>query len=132
RPAEVLDLLLQARVVGTKRRAHVLRVGAIGARGEPDQVDEEDRNDLPLFCSTRCLFGERGAARPAEPRAVRVLLAALRARGHAQSLRRSYSGAKPRVSWGYRRLHGRGPRGAGPARPDRSARTRGRTPRRPA
>ena len=49
RAAEVLDLMLQARVVRAQSRAYVLGIGAIGARREADEIDEQNRNDLAFF-----------------------------------------------------------------------------------
>jgi hypothetical protein len=74
RAAVPLDLLLHALVVRPKRRAHVLRVSAIGAVREAHEVDEEDRDDLALLSGPRRL-GERGPAGETEARAIRVLLA---------------------------------------------------------
>lgn len=52
------------------------------------RVDEEDGDDL-AFLAWRCvLFGERGAAHPAQAEAVRVLLAAARADRHRPILGR--------------------------------------------
>ena len=56
RPAEPLDLLLHARVVRTQARADILGIGLLGRRGEADEVDEEDGDDLALFgCPTVAL-----------------------------------------------------------------------------
>src|SRR5207237_1003709 len=55
--AEPLDLVAHARVVRLERRVDVLRVGGIGFGGEPDEVDEDDREE-----GSR----ERGQARRAE------------------------------------------------------------------
>ena len=124
--AEPLDLLLHARVVGTEARADVLGIGAVGARGEADEVDEQHRDDLSLLRLAR-VRPQRGAARPAEPRPPGVVLATRRDMRHARSLRRHGYGAKPDRPAGSS-VRGRGPRSAGPARPDRGARARGRTP----
>ena len=76
-----------ARVVRRQQRAHVLGVEPLGARREADEVGEEDGDDLALL--PRRLGGlESGAAGEAEPRAFRVLLAAVRTGGHAGSLGR--------------------------------------------
>ena len=74
-PAEALDVGLHALVVRTQCRADVLRVGAVGAIGEADQVDEENGDDLALL-ARRGLGNERVAAGEAEARSLRILLAA--------------------------------------------------------
>ena len=92
RPAEPLDLLLHTRVVRTQTRADILRIGLLGRRGEPDEVDEENGDDLALFgCASWC-FLEGGAARRAEARPLGVLLATVRT-PHTCSLRRHGYGA---------------------------------------
>ncbi len=48
-PAEPLDVGLHPLVVGAQRRPHVLRVGPVGAAGEPDEVDEQHGDDLALL-----------------------------------------------------------------------------------
>ena len=87
RAAVALELAAQALVVRRKHRAHVLRVEALGPRGEADQVTEEHRDDLALLARGR-RRGERRAAGVAEARVGRVLAAAGRARRHGRSLRR--------------------------------------------
>ena len=93
RPAETLDLLLHACVVRTQSRTDILWIGLLGRRGEPDQVDEEDGDDLALLRSRPRGLGDRGAARPAESRPLRVLFTALGTGRHPQSLRRREGGA---------------------------------------
>jgi len=93
RPAEALDLLLHACVVRTQARANVLRIDLFGRRGEPDEVDEENGDDLALFSRPpRCVL-EADAARRAEARPLGVLLATVRTRRHGCSLRRHGYGA---------------------------------------
>ena len=86
RAAEALDLVLDARVVRAERRADVLRIGPIGARREPDEIDEEDGDDLALLLRGR--GAERRRAGAAEAEAVGILLAAPWADEHAPRLRR--------------------------------------------
>ena len=49
--AEALDLLFQASVVRPQRRADVLGIGLLGLGREPDEVDEQDGDDLAFFGS---------------------------------------------------------------------------------
>ena len=51
--AVLLDPLLRLGVVELQRVAHVLRIGAIRARREADEVDEEDGDELPLLAAAR-------------------------------------------------------------------------------
>ena len=53
RAPEPLEVGLDALVVRTQRRANVLGVGAIRPVGEPDEVDEEHGDDLPLLPGRR-------------------------------------------------------------------------------
>jgi len=102
RAAEALDLPAQSRVVRVQKVAHVLRVGALGTRGEADEVAEEDRDDLALLHLGRRLRGQRRRTVQAEPGSLRVLLAAGRAGEHPRSLRaavrnrKAYMVAAPR------------------------------------
>ncbi len=74
--AEALELVAQAGVVRAEQRAHLLGVHLLSARGEADEVGEEDGDDL-AFLEPRLLLGrKRRGARVAEARAVGVLLAA--------------------------------------------------------
>ena len=59
---------------GESTRADVLRVELLRLRGEADEVDEDDRDGLPLLAERALLGLERPRARVAEPGAVRVLL----------------------------------------------------------
>src|SRR5205814_8397854 len=73
---------------GPQKHPHTLRVGALGASGRADKVAEEHGDNLSLLASL-CRRGfERGRARAAEAEALRVLLAAARARDHTESVRR--------------------------------------------
>ena len=88
-PSVLLDVPLRLRVVQLLRLAHVLGVGAVGAGREPDEVDEQDRDELPLRARLRRVE-PRTAAR-AEPRSGQVRGAARRAQrfalpDHASSL----------------------------------------------
>ena len=85
RAAVPLDLAGDAFVVGAERGAHVLGVRLVGAGREADEVDEEHGDDLALLAGRRRL--ERRAAGEAEARALRVLLAAVRADDHRASVR---------------------------------------------
>jgi hypothetical protein len=49
--------LLDPRVVRTQTSADVLRIGLLGGCGEPDEIDEENGDDLALFCrASWCLL----------------------------------------------------------------------------
>ena len=85
---ERLDLAPDSGVVRGQDGAHLLRVEPLGARGEPDEVDEDDRDDAALVPGQR-RGRERRAAREAEPRDLRVLLTAAAADVHARSLERA-------------------------------------------
>jgi hypothetical protein len=74
-------------VVGTQQRLDVLGVEMLGARGEPDEVDEDDADETALFSPRDGALRHRLAAREAEPRDRRVVLVAGRANGHDSSLR---------------------------------------------
>ena len=88
RSAEALDLLPHARVVSAEAAGDVLGVGAIRGLREPDEVDEQGATDLPLLAGRGRVARERTAARLAEPRSVRIRLAARRTGQHALSLGR--------------------------------------------
>jgi len=90
RAAEPAELLAHPLVVGLQRRAHVFRVGRVGARSERDQVDEEHRDGLALLAEHS--GAERCAARQAEAGPLRVLLAAARTDcTHRSSVLRRYA-----------------------------------------
>ena len=86
RSSEALELAPHVRVVRAEQCLHILRVETLRACREPDEVDEEHGDDLPLL-PRRCL---RSGRRPAE-RAVRKLPrqvpSAARASAHRPSLR---------------------------------------------
>ena len=82
-----LEVTPQGLVVPTEDGAHVLRVEPLGAGGRAHEVDEDRRDDLPLFPRAR-LGGEGRAARVAEPGVVRVLAGAPGAHEHGPSLLR--------------------------------------------
>ena len=54
---------------GREDRAHVFGIELLGARGEPDEVDEEHRDDLPLLPAPGC-----GRVRAAERAEAELLL----------------------------------------------------------
>ena len=67
--------------------ADVLRVGAVRAGGEADQVAEEDGDDLPLLeRECRRLLGKRRRAEGTEGKLAWKLLAAARTDRHQSSL----------------------------------------------
>jgi hypothetical protein len=79
---EALDLPLGASVELLERVADVLGIGSIRPGREPDHVDEQHRDELPLFPGS--LGGiERRAAGRAERRPDRRLGSAVRACRHA-------------------------------------------------
>ena len=71
-----LELGAQLRVVRRERGAHVLGVELLGERRRPDEIGEEDADDLPLFAGPGCRRLERRAAAGAEVRALVVLVTA--------------------------------------------------------
>jgi hypothetical protein len=75
-PAEALELCPQPQVIRREHRADVLGVHLLGAGREPDEVGEQHGNDLSLFFGLRLPRSERRPAGEAEPRRLRVLLAA--------------------------------------------------------
>ncbi len=79
RAAVVLDPVLRVGVVELESVAHVLRVGPVAPRSEAHQVDEQDRDELPLLTECSGRF-EPSAAATAEARLRRVRLAAAWAR----------------------------------------------------
>ena len=86
RAAVPLELTAHTRVVGGELGPHVLHVEPLGLCRRPDEVDEDDRDDLALLPSRR-LLDERGAAAGAEPRVVGVLATACLTDAHGASLR---------------------------------------------
>jgi hypothetical protein len=65
--AMVFELRAHARVVRREHAAHVLGVEALCLRREADEVDEDDRDGLPLLAAVGLRPGERRAAGVAEP-----------------------------------------------------------------
>ena len=88
-PAERFDLVADAVVVRREDGAHVLGVERLGARGEADQVDEDDRDDPPLLPRRRLAAGQRASAGQAVLGDRRVLLPACGTECHGSSLRPS-------------------------------------------
>jgi hypothetical protein len=93
RSAETLNLQFHARVVRPQARTDILGIGLLGSRGEADQVDEQDRDDLSLLRPRPRGLVDRGTAGPAESCPLRVLFTALGTCRHPQSLRRREGGA---------------------------------------
>ena len=108
--AEALDLRAHPREVGRQDRPDVLRVEALGAGREADEIREEDGDDLPLLEQALRLVGQRFRAGKAELRNRRVLLAALGqiAIGQAYGWTRKRSSFAPAAPGADR---GRSPRG---------------------
>jgi hypothetical protein len=78
-----LELASQLRVVRRQRGADVLGIELLRLRGEPDQVGEQDRDDLPLLAGlVRRRGAERRAAARAEAGILGVLAPAVRAQHH--------------------------------------------------
>ena len=76
-------------MVRADARPHVLRILPLRSGSEPDQVAEEDGDDLALLVhSGRLLLDERCRAKAAEGESVRILLAAARTCRHGSSLGR--------------------------------------------
>ena len=92
-PAEPLELGAQMRVVRREQRTHVLRVEALGASGEADEIREQDGHHLPLLATLPRRLVDRGPAEGAERELPRQLLPASRARHSVES--RPSSGARP-------------------------------------
>ena len=82
RPPEALELVAQPRVIRPEQRAHLLGIHALRARGEADEVGEEDGHDLALLEPRVLVDCKRRRAGVAETRAIRILLAAAGARKH--------------------------------------------------
>ncbi len=85
RPAEALKLLAHALVVRPEQGADILRIELLRALCEADKISEEDADNFP-FLIDRLDPRERGAARVAEARVLRILAAALRAADHSESV----------------------------------------------
>ena len=95
RAAEALDLGPDAGVVRPQDRADVLRIEPFRTSGEPDEVDEEDADDLPLFAHADGAVGERRGAGVAETGAVGIVAAAGGTEEHAQSVWRAGGRRRP-------------------------------------
>ena len=87
-PPSPLELRADAVVVGTEDGAHLLGIELLRFRREPDEVAEEDGDDLALLARRDRLGAESGPAHPAQAKALGVLLAAARARDHGERVRR--------------------------------------------
>jgi hypothetical protein len=68
-------------VIADQQVADVLGVEALGARREPDQVDEDDGDGLSLLGQRPLGDRERARARVAKPGSDRIFVAAAGARG---------------------------------------------------
>ena len=85
--SEPFELCPKAAMVAGKERADVLRIQALGSRGEADQIGEDDGNHLPLLArEAGRLARERSSAKRTEGKRLRQLLAAARAGRHLSSL----------------------------------------------
>jgi hypothetical protein len=98
--AERLELAADVVVVRREDRRDVLGVELLRPPGEADEVDEHDGDDPSLVLRGRGLGLERLPARQAEPGDVRVLLPAVRAREHGQSVDSRAVAATIPVPWG--------------------------------
>jgi hypothetical protein len=88
RAAVALEHRSEVAVIRLKKPSHLLRVHSLRARGEADEVGEQHRDDL-AFLARRCrVRGEGGSAGVTKASASRVLLTAVRAGDHWQSVRR--------------------------------------------
>ena len=98
RAAVPLELVRARRVVRGEQPPGRPPDRPLGARREPDEVDEDDRDDLALLTGQPVAVGELARARVAEPRRVGVLVTAARARNHGSSIRcpRTPSAARSR------------------------------------
>jgi hypothetical protein len=82
RAATPLELLPHVSVIGREQSADVLGIESLGLRGEPNEVDEHDRDGLAFLSEQALLRLERPRARVAETRPFRVLLTTARTRHH--------------------------------------------------
>ena len=92
RAAEPFDLPANPRVVGRQGVLDVLRIGEIEARGELDEVAEQDRDDL-AFLASPAVAVERVPAGRTVVRGLRIAMAAAPTDRHDRSLDR----AQPRT-----------------------------------
>src|SRR5205814_9386853 len=88
--AERLDLAPDAIVVRRQQRTDVFGIELLGASGEADQVDEDDRHD-PALVDRATRVRDRRSAALTEPRGERVLLPTHGAAAHASPQGRSRS-----------------------------------------
>ena len=93
----VLQLLAQQGVVGSESAAHILNVHSLAATREANQVGEQHRHDLALLTLRHLAGRQRGAAGPAEAKAVRVRLVTRGADRHQPSLRPRRKGSLRRT-----------------------------------
>jgi hypothetical protein len=77
RPAVPLELNADLGLVARQERANVLRIQALRSRGRPDEVAEEDGDDLALLAHFS-RGSQRDTAHAAQAKAIWVLLAAAR------------------------------------------------------
>jgi hypothetical protein len=94
RAAEALDLTPGPVVVGAEAGLDLLGVGLVGLGGEPDQVAEQDADDLALLALPP-RRRQRGGAGQTEPGPFGIVLAAVLADGHADDARPSTLGPAP-------------------------------------
>ena len=85
--SERLQLGANGLVVRIEDRANVLGIEPLGARREPDDVDEDDADDAALLARLARGALERGRAGEAEPGDFRIFLTAGGAGDHPPSLR---------------------------------------------
>ena len=83
RSSERFDLGSQTRVVRTEDRTNVFGIELLGPSGEPDEVDEQDGDDLSLLAPFRRGAVQRASAGVAKPGLLRVCLSTRGAHGHA-------------------------------------------------
>ena len=101
RAPEALELVAQPRMVGPEQRAHLLGIHALGARGEADEVGEEDGDDLALLEPRLLVDREWRRAGVAEARAVGILLAAAgTGKHHREAYGERSQGSRRAVSFG--------------------------------
>ena len=93
-----LELSAHVSVIGREQSADVLWIEPLRLRGEADEIDEDDRDDLAFFAERTIFSFERASARVAETRSFRVLLTTTRANHHRQSVRRARSAGHVRLS----------------------------------
>jgi transposase len=86
RAAEALEVATHVLVVGGQTFAHVLWVHPLRLRRRPDEIAEQNRDDLSFLSSSGGVRQQGRAARPTESEVVRALLPAAGARQHTESL----------------------------------------------